>query len=162
MNACIKNNVQKLLHVSSVAAIGEAKGRKNLINERIEWNEHGASDYGKSKYLAEIEVWRGLCEGLTSVILNPSFIIGPSDWNTGSTAMFKTVYDEFPWYTEGVHGFVDVQDVSRAAIALMESNTVAERFIINGANISYKELFDLIADGLGKTRPRKKSYAFSG
>ena len=74
--------------------------------------------------------------------------------------MFKTVYDEFPWYTEGVHGFVDVQDVSRAAIALMESNTVAERFIINGANISYKELFDLIADGLGKTRPRKKVTPF--
>ncbi|GAB3366225.1 NAD-dependent epimerase/dehydratase family protein [Arachidicoccus ginsenosidivorans] len=156
VNACIKNGVQKLLHVSSVAAIGEAKSAKNLIHEKLEWNDHGASDYGKSKYLGEIEVWRGLCEGLDAVVINPSIIIGAGDWNIGSTAMFKSVYDEFPWYTEGVHGFVDVEDVAKAAIDLMNSGVVGERFIINGANISYKFLFDLIADGFSKPRPGKK------
>lgn len=160
VNACIKTGVQKLLHVSSVAAIGEAKGAGGLIHERLEWNEHGASDYGKSKYLAEIEIWRGLCEGLSAVIINPSIILGAGDWLAGSTAMFKSVYDGFPWYTEGVHGFVDVQDVARAATDLMESDIKAERFIVNGANISYKSLFDGIADGFGRPRPHKKVTPF--
>lgn len=160
INASIKSGVQKLLHVSSVAAIGEAKGEHTVIHEKLEWNGHGVSDYAKSKHLAEIEVWRGLCEGLSSVIINPSIIIGPGDWNTGSTAMFKSVYDRFPWYTEGVHGFVDVQDVARVAIELMQSSIVAERFIVNGANISYKELFDDIADGFSVPRPAKKVTPF--
>ena len=156
VNACIKNGVDKLLHVSSVAAIGEAKSAKNLIHETLPWNAMGASDYGKSKYLGEIEVWRGLAEGLKAVVINPSIVIGAGDWNTGSTAMFKSVYDGFPWYTEGVHGFVDVVDVAKAAIALMDRDLVGERFILNGANISYKVLFDLIADYFGKPRPNKK------
>lgn len=160
VNACIKNGVRKLLHVSSVAAIGEAGKQKTVIHEKLEWNDRGVSDYGKSKYLAEIEVWRGLCEGLTSVIVNPSIIIGSGDWDSGSTAMFKSVYDGFPWYTEGVHGFVDVLDVAQASIALMESDIAGERFIINGANISYKELFDQIADGFEKPRPGKKVTPF--
>jgi nucleoside-diphosphate-sugar epimerase len=160
VNACIKNGVKKLLHVSSVAAIGEAKGANRTINEKVEWQEKGASDYGKSKYYGEIEVWRGLCEGLEAVIINPSVIIGAGDWNQGSTAMFKSVYDRFPWYTEGVHGFVDVQDVARAAIALMASGITGERFIINGVNLSYKKLFEMIAAGFNVPPPYKKVTPF--
>jgi len=156
VNACIKIGVKKLLHVSSVAAIGEARGAKRIIDEKVEWHEKCASDYGKSKYLGEIEVWRGLCEGLDAVIINPSIIIGAGDWNSGSTAMFKSVYDRFPWYSEGIHGFVDVQDVAKAAITLMNSEISGERFIINGSNISYKELFDRIADGFNVPKPDKK------
>ncbi|UAY54196.1 NAD-dependent epimerase/dehydratase family protein [Arachidicoccus terrestris] len=160
INGAIKRGVQKLVHVSSVAAIGEAKGAHTVIHEKLEWNAHGVSDYAKSKHLAEIEVWRGLCEGLSSVIINPSIVIGPGNWDTGSTAMFKSVYDGFPWYTEGVHGFVDVRDVASVAIELMQSPIVAERFIVNGANISYKELFDNIADGFSVPRPAKKVTPF--
>jgi len=156
VNCCIKNGVKKLLHVSSVAAIGEAKGAKRTIDEKVEWHEKGASDYGKSKYLGEIEVWRGLCEGLDAVIINPSIIIGAGDWNRGSTAMFKSVYDRFPWYTEGIHGFVDVKDVAMAAVLLMNSPISGERFIVNGANISYKKLFDLMATGFNVPEPKKK------
>lgn len=156
VNACIKNGVQKLLHVSSVAAIGEARGAHQIIKETMQWDDHGASAYGKSKYLAEMEVWRGLCEGLDAVIINPSIIIGAGDWQAGSTAMFKSVYDGFPWYTEGIHGFVDVKDVARAAIDLMEADIVGQRYIVNGANISYKTLFDAIADGFHVPRPSKR------
>ena len=156
VNACIKNNVQKLLHVSSVAAIGEAKGKKAVIHENLEWDERGATQYANSKYFSEMEVWRGVCEGLDAVIINPSIILGAGDWEKGSTAMFKSAFDEFPWYTEGVHGFVDVLDVARIAIKLMESDISSERFIINGANITYKALFDRMAEGFGKKKPSKK------
>lgn len=156
VNAAITNKVKKLLHLSSVAAIGEPKDKESLVREEDEWVEEGSSDYGKSKHLAEIEVWRGICEGLPAIIINPSIILGPGDWNNGSSALFKTVYEEFPWYSQGVHGFVDVQDVARIAVILMESEVVAERFIINGHNWSYERLFKQIAHSFGTRPPYKK------
>lgn len=156
VNAAITNKVTKLLHLSSVAAIGEPKGKENLVKEEDEWNEEGSSDYGKSKHLAEMEVWRGSSEGLPVIIINPSIILGSGDWNNGSSALFKTVYEQFPWYTEGVHGFVDVKDVARVAVSLMESDIIAERFIINGHNLSYEHLFKQIALDFGKRPPYKK------
>lgn len=160
INACILNGVKKLLHVSSVAAIGEAKGKDKVINEALDWNEEGASDYGKSKHLAEMEVWRGICEGLPAIIINPSIILGAGNWEEGSTAIFKSVYDEFPWYTEGVHGFVDIADVARIAVQLMNSELNAERYIVNGINCSYNQLFTQIANAFGKKPPHKKVTKF--
>ena len=61
--------------------------------------------------MAEMEVWRGIGEGLNAVIVNPSIILGAGDWNEGSTKIFKTAFEEFPWYAQGKTGFVDVNDV---------------------------------------------------
>lgn len=116
VNACLNNNVEKLLHVSSVSAIGRMR-QNTLINEDMQWSEEtNNSVYGESKYLAEMEVWRGIAEGLNAVIINPSIILGASDWNKGSTEMFKTIYNEFPYYSDGVTGFVDVNDVVKIMI----------------------------------------------
>ncbi|ANI90692.1 hypothetical protein A9P82_08630 [Arachidicoccus ginsenosidimutans] len=156
VNAALNCGVKKLLHVSSVAAIGESKGEDKVVQEDLEWKDECATDYGKSKHLAEMEVWRGLSEGLNAVIINPTIILGCADWNSGSTEIFKTVYEEFPYYTEGVHGFVDAQDVARAAVMLMNSDVQAQRFILNGANISYKDLFLKIANAFDKKPPHKK------
>jgi nucleoside-diphosphate-sugar epimerase len=103
-----------------------------------------------------MEVWRGIAEGLRAVIINPSVILGAGDWNKGSSEMFKTVYNEFPYYSTGVNGFVDVKDVVAAMIALMQSDIVAERFIVSAANISYEELFTMIATAFQKKPPSKK------
>jgi nucleoside-diphosphate-sugar epimerase len=107
-----------------------------------------------------MEVWRGAAEGLPSVIVNPTIILGESDWTKGSTEIFKTIHDEFPWYTEGVSGFVDVKDVTKAMILLMETNITGERFILNGDNIPYKTLFDEIANSFDKKAPHKKVTPF--
>lgn len=156
VNACISKNVQKLLFVSSVAALGRI--RKNVVvTEEMNWSEETSnSAYGKSKYLAEMEVWRGVGEGLQAVIVNPTIILGASDWTKGSTEIFKTIYDQFPWYTDGVSGFVDVLDVVKAMIMLMGSDVQSQRFILNAENISYKELFDEIAKNFHKKAPHKK------
>ena len=156
VNACLESNVKKLLHVSSVAALGRL--RENVsINEEMQWSEEtNNSVYGESKYLSELEVWRGIAEGLNAVIINPSIILGAGDWNYGSSEIFKTVYKEFPYYTEGVTGFVDVLDVVQVMIALMESDINSERFIVNADNVSYKDLFNLIAATFHKKPPRKK------
>jgi nucleoside-diphosphate-sugar epimerase len=156
VNACLNTGIQKLLFVSSVAALGRIR-EDQAINETMNWTEETSnSEYGKSKYLAEMEVWRGMGEGLDVVVVNPVIILGASDWSKGSTAIFKSAYDEFPWYTEGTSGFVDVLDVVDAMIELMGSPISNQRFILSGANLPYRTIFTMIANAFHKKPPHKK------
>ena len=156
VNAALDAGVKKMLHVSSVAALGRIR-ENEPINETMNWSEETSnSRYGQSKYLAELEVWRGIGEGLDAVMVNPVQILGAGDWNGGSSRVFKSVYEEFPWYSDGITGFVDVRDVARAMIQLMESNISAERFIISAEDRSFGDVFSLIARAFGKKPPHKK------
>lgn len=160
VNAAVDAGVSKLLFVSSVAALGRIR-EGSTINETMNWTEETSnSEYGKSKYLAETEVWRGISEGLNAVIVNPVIILGPGDWNSGSSGIFKSAYNEFPWYTEGISGFVDVQDVVSAMVQLMESDISEERFILSAENVTYREIFSQIAQGFKKRPPHKKVTPF--
>ena len=160
VNAAIENGVKKMVHVSSVSAMGRI--RKNVeIDETMFWTEETSnSSYGKSKYLSEMEVWRGIAEGLQAVIVNPTVILGAGDWEGGSSKIFKSAYESFPWYTEGAGGFVDVRDVVRSMTMLMESNITSERFVISAENKTYREVFTMIANEFGKTPPSKKATPF--
>lgn len=156
VNACLDAGVKKMLFVSSVAALGRIR-ENETVNETMNWTEETSnSAYGHSKYLAEMQVWRGIGEGLDAVMVNPVIILGPGDWNSGSSKIFKTVYDEFPWYTNGITGFVDVRDVVKAMIELMNSGISAERFIISAENRSYRDVFNLIANAFGKKPPYRQ------
>lgn len=156
VNACLNAGIEKLVFVSSVAALGRIR-EGEAINETMNWTEETSnSEYGKSKYLAEMEVWRGTGEGLNAVIVNPVIILGAGDWTKGSSAIFKSAYDEFPWYTEGSSGFVDVMDVASAMIQLMESNISGQRFILSAYNLQYREVFNRIANAFHKKPPHKK------
>jgi nucleoside-diphosphate-sugar epimerase len=156
VNACIDAGIKKLLFVSSVAALGRIR-EDGPINETMNWSaETSNSEYGRTKYLAEMEVWRGIGEGLDAVIVNPVIILGSGSWHTGSTSIFKSAYNRFPWYTTGVSGFVDVKDVSNAMTLLMNSDIKAQRFIISGHNTPYRTIFNLIADAFKVPRPSKK------
>jgi nucleoside-diphosphate-sugar epimerase len=160
VNACLNAGVRKLLFVSSVAALGRIREDKP-IDETMNWSEETSnSEYGKTKYFAEMEVWRGIGEGLDAVIVNPVIILGAGDWNKGSSGMFKSAWDEFPWYTEGTGGFVDVADVVTAMMALMESTVSAERFILCAENLSYREVFASMSEYFGKKPAHKKVNPF--
>jgi nucleoside-diphosphate-sugar epimerase len=149
-----------MVYASSVAALGRIRENER-INESMNWTEETSnSRYGQSKYLAEMRVWRGIGEGLNAVMVNPSLIIGPGDWNSGSSRIFKSVYEEFPWFTTGITGFVDVRDVAKAMIQLMNSNVTAQRFIISAENRSFTDIFNLIAKAFGKKPPHKKVTPF--
>ncbi|MES2003902.1 MAG: NAD-dependent epimerase/dehydratase family protein [Bacteroidota bacterium] len=156
VNACLNAGIRKMVFVSSVAALGRIREDKP-INETMNWSEETSnSEYGKTKYFAEMEVWRGIGEGLDAVIVNPVIILGAGDWEKGSSELFKSAYDEFPWYTEGTGGFVDVADVVKAMMALMESRFSAERFILCAENLSYREVFTSMANDFGKKPPHKR------
>ena len=160
VNACLVAGIRKLVHVSSVAALGRLR-HGQTINESMQWSpESSNSKYGYSKYLGEMEVWRGVAEGLNAVVINPVIILGVANWNEGSTKLFKSVYDGFPWYSTGTTGFVDVKDVAESMVLLMDSKIEAEKFIISAENTSYQSLFNMIAKGFNKKEPSKKVTPF--
>lgn len=163
VNACLKHRIHKLCHVSSIAAIGKPDSKKVGVNQMVELDETNRwenspenSEYAKSKYLAELEVWRGIEEGLNAVIVNPTVILGEGDWTKSSTQLFKYIYKENPFYTVGWANCVDVLDVAEVIWRLMLSDISAERFLLNAGNISYKNLFHTMADCMQKKRPHIK------
>lgn len=160
VNMALEKNVKRFVHISSIAAIGR-KGDGGHVNEEKKWEESKVNThYAKSKYKSELEVWRGMGEGLNAVILNPSTILGYGDWNHGSSAIFKNVYKEFKWYTSGLNGFVDVNDVAAATIILMESDISEERFIINGDHWHFRKLMDTMAENFKKKKPAREASPF--
>ncbi|MGX5818071.1 NAD-dependent epimerase/dehydratase family protein [Chitinophaga lutea] len=153
VNAALEAGVQKFVHVSSVAALGRARGNA-AISEAAKWEESkNNSSYAVSKHLSEMEIWRGIAEGLSAVIVNPSIILGSGYWTDGSGMLLKNAWKEFPYYTEGVNGFIDVRDVVKAMIALGDSNISAERFVLSAENWPYRQLFTVMAEALGKKPP---------
>jgi dihydroflavonol-4-reductase len=153
VNLCLENKIEKLCYVSSVSAINRIN-EDETIDENSQWAiSKRNSNYAISKYGAEREVWRGSVEGLNAVIVNPAIILGPGNWKTGSTALFPQIWKGVKFYTDGTTGFVDVRDVTKAMILLMESEIHSERFIVSSENLNFKKIFDRIAEGLGKPKP---------
>jgi dihydroflavonol-4-reductase len=143
----------KFCHVSSIAALGRSKN-KALVNEGVLWEEHGQnSAYSRSKYLSELEVWRGIAEGLNAVIVNPGVILGTGNPEKGSCKLFRLVEKGLRFYTEGINGYVDVTDVAEIMFKLMHTDISGKRFILVSENISYRELFRLMAVAYGLKAP---------
>lgn len=160
VNLCLEKNIKKLCFVSSVAALGRKISNVDKlnhvikINEKATWEENEMnSNYAKTKYLAEMEVWRGQSEGLNSVIVNPSLILGEADWNKSSTQLLKYVYDEHKFYPEGNLNYVDVEDVAECIFKLIISDISDERFILSAGEITYKDFFEKVALRFNKKPP---------
>jgi len=166
VNEALNQNVRKLLFVSSVAALGRSEVVQTEISEEEQWEESRYnSRYGLSKHLAELEVWRGAGEGLSTVIVNPGIILGEptslqaasNGWDQGSARLMKVVDKEFPFYTGGVNAWVDVKDVVHAMVSLMDSDIQDERFILSAGNYAYREVFTEMAKALDKKPPHIKA-----
>lgn len=155
MNIALDNNVKKVVHISSIAALGR-DGKSDIITEQTKWtNSEYNSYYGITKYLAEQEAWRAHHEGLDIVIVNPSLVFGDKLWDQSSLQIFKKAYDGLPYYPAGGTGIVDVVDVADVIVHLMKSEISGEKFIISGGNILYKDLFQKMAKSMGRKMPKK-------
>lgn len=109
-----------------------------------------------------MEVWRGTAEGLNAVIVNPSIILGESNWENGSINIFKKIWEEFPWYTTGGTGFVDAKDIANVMVQLMHSDITAERFILCSEHLTFQQLFTKIANAFGKKPPQRFAKPWMG
>lgn len=153
VKACLQSTRIKLCHVSSTAALGST-GKGVLTDETNIWADTTRnSAYAVSKYLSEQEVWKGINQDLCAVIVNPSIIFGPGDWRKGSSSYFSNIARGLAFYTRGVTGYVDVRDVVKSMMMLMESPIKGERFIISSENLSFQEVFNMIAKSIGAKKP---------
>lgn len=154
VNLSIDAGVKKICHISSIAALSQ-KLKDQVITEDNDWEQDKKNSwYSRTKYWGELEIWRGIVEGLNAVIVNPSVVIGPGGWNESSGQLFSTVNKGLKFYTSGVTGYVGAADVAESMILLMESDIENERFVLNERDLSFKELFTLIAKSLDKKPPK--------
>jgi dihydroflavonol-4-reductase len=153
VNVCLSEKVKRLVHISSVAAVGRQKDQLK-IDEKNKWIDSPLnSTYAESKYRAELEVFRAQEEGLSTVILNPSVILAPADWKKSSAQLFKYVWDERPYYIDASLNYVDVRDVANATYRMLDAAEQNSRFILNGGTISFIDFFGKVANQFGKKVP---------
>ena len=158
VDACLYLGISHLIHVSSVGALGKPKNA-NLINEESKWLEGSFNtDYAESKYLGEMEVFRAHEEGLSVSIIVPSVILSPGDWTRSSAKLFKFVWDEKKFYTEGQFNYVDVRDVAEMIFKLYQNKKEAngKKFIANSGNVDFLKFFQQVAKRFGKKAPSIK------
>lgn len=156
INLSLAKKIGKICYVSSVATFGSTpKGQ--LINEETSWNPDEKNNvYAITKYGAEMEVWRGTQEGLDAVIVNPGIILGVSTNNQGSGMISSIARRGTSFYPPGGMGFVDVKDVVKAMIRLMDSQIKNEQYILIGENASFHEILTRFSHIYGKKPPNKK------
>ncbi len=160
VNVALKYPPKKFCFISSIASLGRPKNVE-ILHENVLWEDSDLNTfYGITKYMAEVEVWRGQAEGLKTVILNPSVVLGTGDWTNSSTQLFRYVWKENPFYTQGTINAVDVRDVAEAVFRATVSAIEGERFILNAGNMPYKQFFEEVAQHLGKKAPSRKINTF--
>lgn len=145
----------RMIQISSIAALGTATG-ENMVTETTEWGPgQSRSVYSESKRKAELEVFRGIAEGLYAIFINPSIILGPThDWQQGTGKMFSIVNRGLRVVNPGASGFVGVKDVAAATVFLMDQKVASgEHFLLSAENLSFQEVFSMIADQLNKAAP---------
>src|SRR6056297_1414102 len=77
VNASLEQNIKKMCFVSSIATMGDSPNGEAVTEENYWVPSKNRPPYAISKYKSEMEVWRGIQEGLDAVIVNPSVVLGP-------------------------------------------------------------------------------------
>lgn len=155
VNRALEHGVEKLVHVSSIAALGRYPGI-GVINEATQWRESELnSQYAVTKYLAEREVQRAVAKGLRAILVHPSVIIGPApNWTTGTARFWTMVNNGLKFYNPGSTSFVSASDVARAIhLLLTHGPDRGERFLLAAENVEYRTFFQWVARSLGKPAP---------
>ncbi|GAA0877478.1 NAD-dependent epimerase/dehydratase family protein [Algoriphagus jejuensis] len=153
VNAMLIAGVTKLVHVSSVAAIGRSPELK-VITEEYKWTDSPLNtEYAVSKYLAELEAWRGEQEGIELIVINPSVLLGKASYGKSSTTIYGYVLNENRFFPNGDLNYIDVRDAAKITKLLVEKGAWGERFILNREAISFEVFFGAVAAIFGKRAP---------
>jgi dihydroflavonol-4-reductase len=153
VNACLAAGVKKLIHISSVAALGKHRSG-SLVNEETRWIQGmPASDYAESKYLAELEVYRGMEEGMIVSIVSPSVVLSAGDGVRSSSALFGYVWNQRKFYTEFNLNYVDARDVADIVTHLVRKDHNGEKFIATAGTVSLSTVLREIAQRFQKKAP---------
>lgn len=148
VEACEASGVQKLIHLSSVVAIGASNSPKNILNENSTYNlqELNLGYFETKRKAEEIVVNATKSNRIQSVILNPSTIYGFGDAKKGSRKMqIKVARGQLPIYTSGGVNVVAVEDVVEGILIASRIGANGQRYILSSENLTIKQLFEQIA-----------------
>lgn len=155
VNAALEAGVERLCHVSSIAALGTATDGAPVTEDTPWAEDEERSVYAVSKYAAELEVHRGVAEGLDAVLVNPSLIIGPGLPGRSSRTIADRLRKGTRWYPPGRTSAVDVRDVAEVCVRLLREPGAGERYLIAGEAVTYQRLFGLFCAAFGKPAPTR-------
>jgi dihydroflavonol-4-reductase len=141
LDASRKAGVRRVVHVSSITAVG-ISGSNRKLDEESPWNFDIIDlEYARTKHAAEKIVTDQVRKGMDCVIVVPAFVFGAGDINFNAGRIIKDVYNrKMPFYPLGGVCVVDVEIVVDALIAAMKKGRTGERYIIGGDNVSFREL----------------------
>lgn len=163
MNAALKQKVQRVIHTSSIAALGIPSepcemldpANSPILNENTTWNiqpEHWL--YGYSKYQAELEIQMVVAQGLDVVITNPSYVVGPGDiYRTLNSPIVQISQKRLPFIPTGGINIVHIQDVVNGHLAALDYGKRGERYILANENLTFKSMFEIISKFSHKPLP---------
>lgn len=162
VNACIATGVERLLHISSVSALPNPDKKFELDESFLNSTYYRfETSYGESKYRSEMEIWRGLGEGLKVTVFNPGIVLGEWKAEGSSNEPIAAVDKGLNFYSAGYSGFVDVQDIAQAIILSLENEqSIGERYVLVGHNESYEKFLKRIAEKLQVKGPSVKAGMF--
>lgn len=157
IDACIESKCERLVHMSSVAAVGASFDGKTILNEQSQFNLHELElGYFETKLKAELLVLNAVkAKNLNAVVVNPSNIYGPGDTLKGSrNTQLLVARGKFPFYTSGGVSVIHIDDVVEGICKAWQVGKNGERYILSGDNITIKNLFELIAEAAGVRAPK--------
>lgn len=146
VEACIRTKVRRLVHFSSIQAFSRKPENESLDETRCLVESKGAMAYDLSKATAIGEVRRGIDEGLDAIILHPTAVIGPYDFepsHMGKT-MLSLSRRRVITVVEGGFNWVDARDVAAGAVAARDRGRTGQSYILGGHWLSLKNLADSI------------------
>jgi dihydroflavonol-4-reductase len=156
VDAALAEGVRRLVLTSSQAALGRPENPVGPIDETAEWTGSALDTaYARSKHDAELEVHRGIAEGLDAVIVNPAVIFGPGRAGENTTEIVEKVRrGRMPAAPAGGTNVVDVEDVAAGHRAAMARGETGARYFLGSENLRWKEILDTLAEAFGVPGPR--------
>ena len=157
VQACLQENVERLVHTSSIAAIGHAaNGEPADESTQFNWPQE-SSGYKYSKHMAEGEIAKGVEQGLDAVMVNPGVVIGPGDLHFNGGKIIRSVRKhQALFYIDGGMNVVYVSDVVKGHCGAALKGRTGERYILGGDNLTHKQAFQITAEVVGGIVPRIK------
>ncbi len=157
VDAALDAGVTRLVHTSSIAALGRPEGRDAPIDENTAWQaSRFNTPYAVSKHEAELEIHRGIAEGLDAVMVNPSLVFGVGRPGENTRQVAERIRDgRFRAVPTGGTNVVDVEDVAAGHVRAMDYGQTGARYLLGGENLMWQAIVETLAEALGVAPPRR-------
>lgn len=154
--ACRRVGVRRLVYTSSIEALLQPGGA-NPLDERAIVNPAGPwSAYSRSKHLATQEVLQAAGDGLEVVVVYPTAVVGPNDWQPSllGRSIIDFAHRRLACLVDGGFDFVDARDVAAGLLLAAERGQSGEGYLLGGQYLSIRAMAATLARCTGVAPPR--------